>query len=89
MIICKGIFDAVLCSAGSVFNIRRMVKECLRLLNDDGGVLMVVTYGNPDNRVVFLEDEDGEIETYWQGVSVHTVPSMVRSRKGSHHNSNK
>ena len=88
LIICKGVFDAVLCSAGSVFNIRRMVKECVRLLNDDGGVLMVVTYGNPDNRTIFLEDDDGELETYWQGVSVHTVRSMVRSRKGGH-NSNK
>lgn len=91
LIICKGVFDAVLCSAGSVFNIRRLVKECVRLLNDDGGVLMVVTYGNPDNRVVFLEEEKtGELETYWQGVSVHNVPSMVRSRKNNgHHNSNK
>ncbi|CAB9527693.1 Endothelin-converting enzyme 2 [Seminavis robusta] len=89
LIICKGVFDAVLCSAGSVFNIRRMVKECIRLLNDDGGVLMVVTYGNPDNRVVFLEDEEGELDTYWQGVSVHTVPSMVRGRKGGGHSGNK
>jgi EEF1A lysine methyltransferase 4 len=88
LIVCKGAFDAVLCSAGSGYNIRRMVKECVRLLNDDGGVLMVVTYGNPDNRVVFLEDEDGELETYWQGVSVHTVPSMVRGRTG-HGNGNK
>ena len=66
-----------------------MVKECVRLLNDDGGVLMVVSYANPDNRVVFLEDEEGDLDTYWQGVSVHTVPSMVRSRKNGHHHSNK
>ena len=84
LIICKGIFDALLCGAGSVFNVRRMVKDCVRLLHDDG-VLFVCTYGNPDNRVVFLEDEEGELETYWQRVSVHTVPSRARNNKGSNH----
>jgi len=86
LIICKGVFDAILCSSGSTSNIRRVVKECVRLLNDTGGVLFVCTYGNPDNRVVFLEDDEGDLDTYWHGVSVHTIPSIVRARKGGHSN---
>lgn len=85
LILCKGLFDALLCSAGSVFNVRSMVKECVRLLNDDGGVLMVCTYGNPDNRQVFLEGEEGDLETYWSHVSVNQVPSRARNNKGNGH----
>ena len=89
LIICKGIFDAILCSAGSTANIRRLVQESLRLLCDDGGVLFVCTYGNPDNRVVFLEDEKGDLDTYWQRVGIHYVPSIVRAQKPGTNNSNK
>lgn len=88
LIICKGLFDALLCSANSVFNVRRFVKDCLRLLNDNGGALMICTYGNPDNRVVFLEDEEGDLTTYWAGVHLHKVPSRIRnsnSKNGSNH----
>lgn len=78
LIICKGIFDAVLCSTGSATNIRRLVQESVRLLSDDGGVLFVCTYGNPDNRRVFLEGDNSELGAYWQAVTIHTVPSTVR-----------
>ena len=72
LIICKGSFDAVLCSEGSVFNIRRLVQESVRCLAPGWGVLFVVTHGNPDNRLVYLEHEN-DINFYWDGVSCHTV----------------
>ena len=87
LIICKGIFDAILCSLGSLCSIRRLVKDCTRLLND-GGVLFVCTYGNPDSRVVFLEDENGGYEEYWRSVSVEKVPSRVGISHQRHSNSN-
>lgn len=72
LIICKGSFDAVLCSAGSVSNIRKLVQECVRCLAPGHGVLFVVTNGNPDNRLVFLEHQN-DINYYWDGVSCHPV----------------
>ena len=72
LIICKGSFDAVLCSAGSVANIRKLVQESVRCLVPGHGVFFVVSNGNPDNRLVHLEHEN-DINFYWDGVSCHTV----------------
>lgn len=80
LIICKGTFDAILCSGGSVANIRTLVKECARVLTTGVGCLFLVTTGTPDNRVVFLE-HDNELEYYWKEVSYQTVPG--RSRNGT------
>lgn len=89
LIICKGIFDAILCSLGSLCSIRRLVKDCIRLLDGDSGVLFVCTYGNPDSRVVFLEDKDGGYEEYWRSVSVEKLPSRVGISHQRNSNSNK
>lgn len=72
LIICKGSFDAVLCSAGSVSNIRKLVQESVRCLVPGHGVFFVVSNGNPDNRLVYLEHEN-DINFYWDGVSCHNV----------------
>lgn len=72
LIVAKGTFDAVLCSAGSVGNTEKLVQECVRCLMRGHGVFFVVTHGNPDNRQVYLE-HDNEISHHWDGVSVHTV----------------
>jgi SAM-dependent methyltransferase len=72
LIICKGTFDAVLCSSGSASNAIFMVQESVRLLANGYGVFFLVTYGTPDSRIVFLEHEN-DLSHYWQEVSTHTV----------------
>jgi len=72
LIICKGTFDALLTSAGSIANAKFVVSECSRVLANGHGVLFLVSYGNPDSRVVFLE-RDNDLSYYWQEVSIHTV----------------
>lgn len=72
LIICKGTFDAILTSSGSVTDAKLMVSECNRVLNNGHGILFLVSSGNPDSRVVFLE-RDNDLSYYWQEVSVHTV----------------
>jgi ubiquinone/menaquinone biosynthesis C-methylase UbiE len=71
LIICKGTLDAILSSAGSVANVKRMMHECCRLLRDPHGALVVVTHSSPDNRLVFFENRGDE---WWAGINVHTVP---------------
>lgn len=73
LIICKGTFDSILCSNGSVSNIKKLVDECDRVLASAHGCLFLVTYGSPDNRVVFLE-HGNDPTYYWEGICVNTVP---------------
>lgn len=72
LIVCKGVFDAVLCSTGSVAHIRTLVQESVRCLVRGQGVFFIVTHANPDNRLEYLEHEN-DINHYWDGVSVHTM----------------
>lgn len=76
LVISKGTLDAVLCSQGSVENARLMMEECSRVLDDKHGVLFVVTYGNPDARMVYFEKVEGDNSDGWWGggVDVWTVP---------------
>jgi SAM-dependent methyltransferase len=73
LIVCKGSFDAVLCSQGSRANIRSLVQQCARLLAPGHGIFFLVTNGNPDNRLEFLEYEN-QLNHYWHGVGVHPLP---------------
>lgn len=73
LIISKGTFDAVLCSDGSVSNMKRLVAECDRVLAPGHGCLFVVTHGTPDNRVVFFE-HGNDPSYYWEGIGIDTVP---------------
>lgn len=75
LIICKGTLDAVLSSAGSVADVKRMMHECCRLLRDPHGAMVVVTHASPDNRLVFFENTGDE---WWVGINVHTVPFADR-----------
>lgn len=70
LIVCKGTFDAILCGIGSVNNAKVVVGECARVLADGHGVFFLVSNGNPDSRVVFLE-HDNDISFYWKEVSIH------------------
>jgi ubiquinone/menaquinone biosynthesis C-methylase UbiE len=80
LIVCKGTFDAVLTSSGSVANAKFLIAECSRVLSNGHGVFFLLSYGNPDSRVVFLE-RNNDLSYYWQEVSVHTV-----ARKASNKN---
>lgn len=71
LIICKASFDAAL--SGSKANIRSVVGEIHRLLAYGHGIFFLVTNGNPDSRLEYLEYKS-ELSHYWQGVSVNFLP---------------
>jgi len=66
-IVDKGTMDSVLCGEGSTGNVGKMLSECVRVLKPNG-VLFMISYGVPDNRLGYLESE----EFPWK-VSVTTV----------------
>ena len=79
LIICKATLDAVLCSAGSTHKAKTMISECARLLQSQVGILFLVSYGNPDSRVEFLEYQNN-LSHYWKVVSVETVARIPPSQ---------
>jgi SAM-dependent methyltransferase len=80
LIVCKGTLDAVLCQARH--KAVNLVRQCVRLLAPGHGVLAVITSGNPDCRLEYLEHEN-ELSHYWRGVSVHTLKE--NDQQGKHH----
>ncbi|GAX28758.1 endothelin-converting enzyme [Fistulifera solaris] len=80
LIICKGAFDAVL--SGPKTSVHLVVAEIHRVLARSHGVFFLVTTGNPDSRVEYLEYKY-ELNHYWQGVSVHSLPVDGSRERGS------
>lgn len=72
LIVCKGTFDAVLCTSGAPTAINTLVKECVRILTPGVGCFFLVTSGSKDDRLVYLE-HDNSIEYYWQNVKYNVV----------------
>merc|ERR1711988_558570 len=72
-VIAKGPMDAILCGEGSTANVAKMCMEVSRVLKPNG-VFFIVSYGVPDNRLQYLENED-----YSWTVTVHTVPKPTVS----------
>lgn len=83
LIICKASFDAVL--SGSKSNIRSVVGEIHRLLACSHGIFFLVTNGNPDSRLEYLEYKN-ELSHYWQGVSVHSLTNSGGTKAASSDN---
>lgn len=50
----KSTIDALLCGERSFINVSIMLKEVQRVLKD-GGIYMIISYGQPENRVFHLE----------------------------------
>jgi ubiquinone/menaquinone biosynthesis C-methylase UbiE len=69
IIVCKGTMDSILCGVGSLKNIRSTMMECSRVLNDEFGALVIITYGSPVDRMLYIEDE-----AFGWSIDVHTVP---------------
>lgn len=72
-IVDKGTMDSILCGEGSTANVAKMCMEFSRVLKPKG-VYFVISYGVPDNRMQYLENED-----YSWTVHVHTVPKPTVS----------
>ena len=79
LIVCKGTLDAILCGEGSVASAKMVIAECSRVLANGHGVLFLVSNGNPDSRVEFLEHEN-DLSFYWKEVSIHNVGRKHQSR---------
>lgn len=69
----KAAMDGILCGEGSTANVAKMCQEVSRVLKPEG-LLLIVSYGVPDNRLSYLENED-----YGWTVTVHTVPKPTVS----------
>jgi hypothetical protein len=52
----KSTIDALLCGDSSFLNVAIMTKEVQRILKT-GGIYMIISYGQPENRVFHLERE--------------------------------
>jgi len=75
LIICKATLDAILCSAGSLHSARAFMEESCRILNKDHGVLVAVTYGTKESRLVHFENVHNPSDEWWKGgVTFHYVP---------------
>jgi SAM-dependent methyltransferase len=85
LILCKGALDAVLCQSRT--GALSMIRECARLLAPGHGILVLVTSGNPDCRLEYLEHENS-LSFYWRGVSVHTLKDETKMGNPSAHGGN-
>ncbi|KAJ8608977.1 hypothetical protein CTAYLR_008976 [Chrysophaeum taylorii] len=72
-VVAKGVLDAILCGEGSTANVAKMCAEVSRVLKPTG-TFFIVSYGVPDNRLQYLDNED-----YSWSVTTHTVPKPTVS----------
>ena len=56
LVIDKSTIDAILCGERSFINVAIMIKEIQRVLRN-GGIYMIISYGQPENRIFHLERE--------------------------------
>lgn len=68
----KGTLDSILCGESSTANVAKMCANIARVLKATG-VYFVVSYGIPENRLSYLENE-----AYGWTVTVHTVGACSR-----------
>lgn len=66
-VVAKATFDSILCGENSTANAAKLCTEVSRVLKP-GGNFVIVSYGQPESRLTYLEKE----EYRWR-VTVHTV----------------
>eukprot|EP00804_Cyclotella_cryptica_P029559 CCRYP_020203-RA/>CCRYP_020203-RA protein AED:0.16 eAED:0.16 QI:1208/1/1/1/1/1/2/16/191 len=72
LIICKGMLDAILCNTNALVDkVKSMMSECHRVLDKEHGVMVVISYGRPEDR---LECFDA---AHWREVKTFTVPKPM------------
>ena len=68
LVVCKGTLDAILCNQNAHEKVQSMMIECHRVLDDGHGAMLIVSYGDPGNR---LDCFDGVL---WKEVKSYAVP---------------
>ena len=71
LILCKGTLDAILCSKNALDKVQSMMTECHRVLDDQHGVMVVISYGDPENRLKCFDT------SLWREVKTYTVPKPL------------
>jgi SAM-dependent methyltransferase len=64
LIFCKGTLDAVLCSANTAEKVQCMMNECHRILDHIHGVMIIISYGEPENRLNIFDRKLWEVKPY-------------------------
>lgn len=75
-VIDKATLDSLLCGDNSTANASRYCSEVARILKP-GGVFFVISYGIPENRLSYLENDE-----YGWRVTVSTLPKPTVSPNG-------
>ncbi|KAL7511932.1 hypothetical protein ACHAXN_009585 [Cyclotella atomus] len=68
LIVCKGTLDAILCNQNASNKVKMMLSECHRVLDDRHGVMVIVSYGAPDERMDCFDN------VLWSEIKSYTVP---------------
>lgn len=63
MVIDKGLFDSLICNANGSVTIQQYIIEVERILKEKG-VFFLVTHGNPEQRLQYLEQFDADEPHY-------------------------
>lgn len=64
LIFFKGTLDAVLCSANIAERVQCMMNECHRILDNRHGVMIIISYGEPENRLNMFDRKLWEVKPY-------------------------
>jgi hypothetical protein len=68
LIVCKGTLDAIICNQNASEKVQFMMEECHRVLDDEHGIMMIVSYGNQEDRLDCFDI------ALWKEVKCYTVP---------------
>lgn len=81
----KGTLDSLLCGENSTATVTKALKEVYRVLKP-GGVYFMISYGKPENRLAYLENE---ADFKWN-IEIETVPKptvageLLEAKDGTH-----
>ena len=65
LILCKGTLDAVLCCTNSqAVRVQSMMNECHRVLDKKNGVMVIISYGEPENRLNCFDTSRWDVQNY-------------------------